>query len=260
MKQCKVVILCGGKGTRLREQTEFMPKPLVDIGGRPILWHIMKIYAHYGYQSFLCCLGYKGEMIKQYFLNYEYMSNDFMVTIGYKNREIIMDQEEKEWSVTLADTGLETMTGGRIKRIEKYINSENFMVTYGDGVANINIDELEKFHLEKGKIATVTGVHPISRFGIIERNADGMVERFREKPQVDEVINGGFFVFNKKIFDYLDLNCVLEKDPMEQLAQDKELAVYEHKGFWYCVDTYRDYLELNKMWDEKNVPWKIWDD
>ena len=260
MKPYPVVILCGGKGTRLREQTEFMPKPLVNIGGRPILWHIMKIYAHYGYKSFLCCLGYKGEMIKQYFLNYEYMSNDFMVTIGHKNNKIIMNQEDKEWSITLADTGLETMTGGRIKRIEKYITSDHFMVTYGDGVANIDIDELMKFHLAKGKIATVTGIHPISRFGIIERNRDGMVERFREKPQVDEIINGGFFVFSKRVFDYLDLHCVLERGPMEQLAQNKELAVYEHKGFWFSVDTYRDYLEINKMWDENDVPWKIWED
>jgi len=237
-----------------------MPKPLVDIGGRPILWHIMKIYAYYGYRSFLCCLGYKGEMIKQYFLNYEYMSHDFTVTIGNRNKKIMMNGGEKEWSVALADTGLETMTGGRIKRIEKYINADHFMVTYGDAVANINIDELLKFHLEKGKIATVTGVHPVSRFGIIERNADGIVERFREKPQVDELINGGFFVFKKSFFDYLDPNSVLEKEPLEQLAYDKELVVYEHKGFWYCVDTYRDYLELNKMWDGNDTPWKIWDD
>jgi len=171
-----------------------------------------------------------------------------------------MNQEDKEWSITLADTGLETMTGGRIKRIEKYIPTENFMVTYGDGVANINIDKLMEFHLAKGRIATVTGIHPISRFGIIERDHDGMVERFREKPQVDEIINGGFFVFNKRIFDYLDLHCVLEKEPMEKLAQNKELAVYEHKGFWFSVDTYRDYLEINKMWDENDVPWKIWED
>lgn len=260
MRPYKVVILCGGKGTRLREQTEFMPKPLVTIGTRPILWHIMKIYDHYGYKDFICCLGHKGELIKQYFLNYEYMNNDFTAILDRKNNKIIMDQEENDWSVTLADTGLDTMTGGRIKRIEKYVDSDVFLATYGDGVADINIDQLVKFHLEKGKIATVTGVHPSSRFGIIERNKNDIVERFREKPMADEIINGGFFVFNRKVFDYLNTNSILEKEPLEQLALDKELAVYEHKGSWFCMDTYRDYLELNMMWDKNTPDWKIWQD
>lgn len=259
MNAYKVVILCGGRGTRLREQTEFMPKPLVDVGGHPILWHIMKIYAHYGYNSFICCLGYKGNLIKQYFLNYEYMQNDFTLNLDEKNEKTIINQEEKDWSITLANTGLETMTGGRIKEIEKYIDGDIFLATYGDGVADINIDKLINFHLEKGKIATVTGVHPTSRFGIIE-HADGLVKRFREKPQVNEVINGGFFVFSRKIFDYLGANSILEKEPLEQLALDQELAVYEHKGFWFCMDTYRDYLEINKIWNENKAVWKIWKD
>lgn len=259
MNEYKVVILCGGKGTRLREQTEFIPKPLVDVGGHPILWHIMKIYAHYGYNSFICCLGYKGDLIKQYFLNYEFMHNDFTIKLDEKNEKTIINQEEKDWAITLANTGLETMTGGRIKKIEKYIDGDIFLATYGDGVADINIDKLINYHLEKGKIATITGVHPISRFGIIE-HAGGLVKRFREKPQVNEVINGGFFIFNRKIFDYLDDNSILEKEPLEQLALDKELAVYEHKGFWFCMDTYRDYLEINNIWSEDKAVWKIWKD
>lgn len=260
MESCKVVILCGGLGTRLREQTEFMPKPLVAVGGRPILWHIMKIYAHFNYNSFICCLGYKGEMIRQYFLNYAYMNQDFTITLGKQNKKVVFDGEVEDWSVTLCDTGVDTMTGGRIKRIEKFVDTENFLVTYGDGVADVNLEDLVRFHIQKGKIATLCGIHPVSRFGIIERNPEGIVERFREKPNLDGIINGGFFVFNRKIFDYLDEYCILEKEPMEQLARDKELSVYEHNGFWFCMDTYRDFLELNAMWNDNKAPWKIWNE
>lgn len=260
MQKCKVFILCGGMGTRLREQTEYIPKPLVQVGGRPILWHIMKIYAHYGYTDFTCCLGYKGDLIKQYFLNYAYINNDFTVTFGNNNEKVVMNATEKDWRVTLCDTGLETMTGGRIKRIEKLVDGENFMVTYGDGVADIDIDRLYAFHLEKGRIATVTGVSPISRFGIIEDDGNGLVLGFREKPQVHELVNGGFFVFNRRVFEYLESNSILEKEPMVNLARDRELAVYQHKGFWFCMDTYRDYLDINRMWDEGQAGWKIWRD
>ncbi|MCP4692875.1 MAG: glucose-1-phosphate cytidylyltransferase [Desulfobacterales bacterium] len=245
-------------GTRLREHTEYIPKPLVTIGSRPILWHIMKIFAHYGYQKFICALGYKGEMIKRYFLNYEYMNNDFTITLGRKNQKVILDQEDVNWSVTLADTGLETGTGGRIKRVERYVEGEEFLVTYGDGVADIDMDRLIRFHREKGRIGTVTGIHPSSRFGIIESGDNGLIRRFREKPRTDEMINGGFFVFNPGVFDYLDPNCIFEKEPMERLVRDGELAVYEHKGVWFCMDTYRDYLELNRMWDEGRAAWKVW--
>jgi len=247
-------------GTRLREETEFRPKPLIEIGGRPILWHIMKIYSHYGFNSFILCLGYKGAMIKEYFLNYECMNNDFTINLGSSRHSLIFHGSHTEWNwtVTLVDTGLETMTGGRIKKTEKYIDSEIFLATYGDGVADIDIAQLVEFHKEKGKIATVTGFHPFSRFGVIEATPDSLVARFKEKPLLEGMISGGFFVFNRKIFDYLDENSILEQEPLAQLAKDGELAVYQHKGFWKSMDTYRDFLELNKMWAEQDTPWKVW--
>jgi glucose-1-phosphate cytidylyltransferase len=255
----KVVILCGGTGTRLKEETEFRPKPLVEIGRKPILWHIMKIYAYYGHTSFVLCLGYKGSMIKEYFLNYECMNSDFTINLGNREKFVFHNShEEGDWKVTLADTGLDTMTGGRIKRIEKYIDDDTFLATYGDGVGDLDINRLIQFHKEKGKIATLTGFHPFSRFGVIEMNSDSLVERFREKPQLDGMISGGFFVFNRKVFDYLDEDCVLEQEPLYRLAKDGELAVYQHKGFWKSMDTYRDFLELNRMWEEGNTPWKVW--
>ena len=258
----KVVILCGGRGTRLREETEYRPKPMVQVGSRPILWHIMKIYAHYGFKDFIICLGYKGNMIKEYFLNYEAMNNDFTIPLGnYNNIQIHSSHQEREWRVTLADTGEEAQTGARVKRIEKYIDGDLFMLTYGDGVANINIKELVEYHKSHGKIGTMTGVHPSSRFGELVIK-DNKIVVFNEKPQVKEgLINGGFFVFNKKFFKYLkeDDNCYLEKEPLENLAADGELMVYPHDGFWQCVDTYRELELLNNLWKSRNPPWEVWE-
>ena len=257
----KVVILCGGRGTRLREETEYRPKPMVQVGGRPILWHIMKIYAHYGFKDFIICLGYKGNMIKEYFLNYEAMNNDFTIPLGnYNNIRIHSSHQERDWRVTLADTGEEAQTGARVKRIEKYIDGDLFMLTYGDGVANINIKNLVEYHKSHGKTGTMTGVRPSSRFGELMINNNKVV-KFHEKPQVNEgLINGGFFVFNKKFFKYLkeDDNCYLEKEPLENLVADGELMVYPHDGFWQCVDTYRELELLNNLWKSRNSPWKVW--
>lgn len=259
----KVVILCGGFGTRMREETEFKPKPLVEIGGRPILWHIMKIYSHYGFKDFILCLGYKGEMIKEYFLNYEAMNNDFTISLG--NRKPIQfhsGHSEKKWVITLVNTGDRVQTGTRIKRIEKYVDSDTFMVTYGDGVGNINIKRLLAHHKACKKIGTVTGVHPSSRFGELIIKGKNIAE-FSEKPQVKEgFINGGFFVFDKKFFNYLKDNddCYLEREPMEKLARDKQLSVYLHEGFWQCMDTQREIDILNDMWKREEALWKIWND
>lgn len=256
----KVVILCGGKGTRLREETEYRPKPMVQIGNRPILWHIMKIYAHYGFKDFIICLGYKGNIIKDYFFNYELMNNDFTIKLG--NRDLVQvhgDHVENEWQVTLADTGEESQTGARIKKIEKYIDNDAFMLTYGDGVANINIKKLLNFHNTHGKISTMTGVHPSSRFGEFTVK-DNQILKFHEKPQTTEgLINGGYFVFNTEFFDYLtdDENCTLENEPLEDLVSDGELMLYSHTDFWQCVDTYRELELLNKIW-KNNPPWKVW--
>lgn len=257
----KVVILCGGKGTRLREETEYRPKPMVQIGNRPVLWHIMKIYANYGFKDFVICLGYKGNMIKEYFLNYEMMNNDFTIQLGNrKNVEIHGNHHESDWNVTLADTGEESQTGTRVKKIEKYIDEDIFLMTYGDGVADINIKELVEFHKSHGKIGTMTGVHPSSRFGEFTMDGDRVVE-FNEKPQTKEgLINGGFFVFNKEFFNYLsyDEDCILERKPLEDLAAEGELMLYNNTGFWQCVDTYRELEVMNRLWKEGNAPWKVW--
>jgi len=257
----KVVILCGGLGTRLREETEYKPKPMVDIGDRPILWHIMKIYDTYNYDNFILCLGYKGEIIKNYFYNYEMLNNDFTIELGsYRNITAHNEHKEKGWKITLADTGLLALKGSRIKKIEKYIDSDLFMVTYGDGVANIDINKLVSFHKSHNRIGTVTGVRPLSRFGelVVSNNR---VHSLIEKPQYSQgLINGGFFVFNKNIFKYLteDDNCDFEIGPLEKLAKDGELMVYEHEGEWICMDTYRDMIYLNKLWDNKKAFWKSW--
>lgn len=255
----KTVILCGGMGTRLREETEYRPKPLVEIGGKPILWHIMKIYSHYGFKDFILCLGYKGEMIKEYFLNYEMLNSDFTIELGSKNIEIHDGHEESGIKVSLINTGETTMTGARIKKVGKFIDSEIFMLTYGDGVGDINITKLMEFHKSHGKIGTITGVRPVSRFGELVAR-DKKVLSFAEKPQnSDGLINGGFFVFNKEFLDYIDENddCILEKDPLEKLTKDGELMVYKHDGFWQCMDTYRDFILLNNLW-KTNPQWKVW--
>ncbi|MBI4491379.1 MAG: glucose-1-phosphate cytidylyltransferase [Chloroflexi bacterium] len=257
----KVVILCGGLGTRLREETEFRPKPLVEIGSRPILWHIMKLYGHHGFRDFVLCLGYRGNMIKDYFLNYEAMSNDFTIALGRRS-EITYHgaHQEQNFRVTLADTGPATMTGGRIKRIERYVDDETFMVTYGDGVADLDIGALVDFHHAHGRLATVTTVRPVSRFGILEVQEDGEVRSFAEKPRGDGWINAGFFVFQRQVFEYLDgEECVLEREPLERLAREGQLMAFRHPGFFYAMDTYREYNALNELWARGEAPWKVWD-
>jgi glucose-1-phosphate cytidylyltransferase len=256
-----VVILCGGQGTRLREETEFRPKPLVEVGQRPILWHIMKLYAHHGLRRFVLCLGYRGRMIKEYFLHYEAMSNDFTIQLG--NLHSVTHHgahAEQDFQVTLADTGLPTMTGGRVKRVEKFIEGDTFMVTYGDGLSDVDIRKLLAFHRDHGRIATVTGVRPSSRFGVLDMDTEGKIRSFSEKPQLDGYVSAGYFVFNRRIFDLLDGDdCILERDPLERLARDGELMVYRHEGFFYAMDTYREYQALNEMWDQGKAPWKVWD-
>lgn len=256
----KVVILCGGQGTRLREETEIKPKPMVEIGGYPIVWHIMKTYAQYGFKDFVLCLGYKGDYIKQYFCNYQILENSFTIDLGNKDLEFHTRHAEEDWRVTLADTGESAMTGARVKRIEQYIDDDLFMLTYGDGVIDLDVDQLLAFHRSHGKIGTVTGVFPQSRYGelLIE---DDHVLSFSEKPQDHKnSISGGYFVFDKKIFKYLDNDdkCVLESDALQKLAQDGQLKVFVHDGFWQCMDTYRDYMYLQNIWNNGDAPWKKW--
>lgn len=257
----KTVILCGGLGTRLREETEFRPKPMVEIGGKPILWYIMKIYAHYGFKDFVLCLGYKGEIIKEYFYNYELINNDFTIELSdNKDIEIHSDYGEKGWRVTLADTGDKALKGARLKRVEKYIDGDQFMMTYGDGVANIDIHSLLAFHHNHGKLATVTGINPASRFGGLKIKGN-QVENFSEKPRISsKFVSGGFFVFNKGIFDYLstDDDCDLEIGLLEKIASEGQLMVYKHRGYWACMDTLRDMDYLNKLWNENKAFWKVW--
>lgn len=254
----KVVILAGGFGTRLSEETEMRPKPMVEIGGNPILWHIMKIYSTYGFNDFIICLGYKGYIIKEYFANYFIHNSD--VTIDLKNNQIIVHSIKTEpWKVTLVDTGLNTMTGGRIKRIQPYIGNKTFMLTYGDGVGNVNIEELLQFHKSHGKYATLTAVQPSGRFGVLELTGNQVI-RFEEKPKGDGAwINGGFFVLEPQIFDYIEGDeTVWEKEPLEKLAKDGQLMAYKHRGFWKPMDTLRDKRELEMLWQSGNPPWKIW--
>ncbi len=255
----KVVILAGGFGSRLSEETDLKPKPMVEIGGKPMLWHIMKIYSHYGFNDFIICLGYKGYVIKEYFANYFLHQSD--VTIDIKSNRVDVHYSKAEpWRVTLIDTGLNTMTGGRIKRIEKHVNS-TFMLTYGDGVADINIKELIKYHKKNKKYATITAVQPSGRFGAVSINEDGVVESFFEKPKGDNAwINGGFFVLEPEVFNYIKNgdNEIWEKAPLEELARDGQLVAYKHSGFWKCMDTLRDKIELENLWNTDRAPWKVW--
>jgi glucose-1-phosphate cytidylyltransferase len=259
----KTIILCGGQGTRLREETEYRPKPLVDIGGRPILWHIMKTYAHYGFANFVLCLGYRGSMIKEYFLNYEAMNNDFTICLGRKNTiDYHGAHTEQDFNVTLVDTGMDVMTGARVKAVERYIDEDIFMVTYGDGVSDVNINDLLKFHCSHGRLATVTTVRPFSRFGILEVSNESEVKRFVEKPQLSGWASAGFFIFKRKVFEYIssDPDCILEREPLEQLALAGELMAYPHEGFFYAMDTFREYMHLNELWNTGNAPWAVWKD
>ena len=256
-----VVILCGGQGARIREETEYRPKPMVEVGGRPLLWHIMRLFGHHGLQRFVLCLGYKGSTIKDYFLNYEAMTQDCTVAIGSRRHVMYHGAIEPfDFEVTLAETGLDTMTGGRVKRIAAHVKSDTFIVTYGDGLANVDIPKLLAFHAAHGRLATVTTVQPVSRFGITMINERSEVTSFSEKPKVEGWVSAGFFVLNRRIFDYLsgDDGEVLEREPLERLAREGQLMAYKHDGFFFPVDTYRDYLHANEMWKQGAAPWKVW--
>lgn len=259
-KQEPVVILCGGRGTRMREETEFTPKSLVKIGGRPILWHLMKIYSRYGYYRFILCLGYKGNMIKEYFLNYPAMQNDFTLRLRSGAQQVWNHSNNiEDWEITFVDTGLDTNTGGRIFRVRHLIHEDFFLANYTDGLSNIDLDRLVDYHKAKSKVATVTGFHPHSRFGVVRVDETGIVNYWKEKPLMNDMTSGGFFVFDRRIFDYLDDDCILEKGPIETLANEGELALYEHEGYWQCMDTYKEALLLNNIWDGGDAPWKTWD-
>ncbi|CAM3789736.1 glucose-1-phosphate cytidylyltransferase [Flavobacterium branchiophilum] len=257
----KVVIFAGGKGTRISEESHLKPKPMIEIGGKPILWHIMKIYEKHGFTEFILCLGYKGNAIKEYFVNYFSYNAD--ITIELQNNTIEVHHTKAEnFKVTLVDTGLDTMTAGRLQRVEKYIQEDTFMLTYGDGVADVNISELVDYHHSHGKLATMTAIIPEGRFGTMDIAEDGIVNNFKEKPKNDNHwINGGFFVLNKEVFKYLnqDMTDIMwEEQPLIQLTADKQLMTFKHHGFWKCMDAMRDKEELEKMWDKGNAPWKIW--
>ena len=256
----KVVVLCGGQGTRLREETEFRPKPLVPIGDRPILWHIMKGFVHAGLREFVLCLGYRGSMIKEYFLNYEAMNNDLTVCLGQRNSIRYHNaHDEQDVHVTLVDTGQSSMTGGRVKRIQKYVGREPFLLTYGDGVADIDLEALLAFHKAHGRIATISTVRPPSRFGVVDIVGDGEVACFAEKPQSDNWANAGFMVLNPEIFDYLEGDdCILEREPLERLAAQGQLMAYRHEGFFFAMDTHREFQMLNALWESGKAPWKVW--
>ena len=262
MLKLKTVILCGGVGYRLKEETEFKPKPMVEVGGKPILWHIMKSYSHYGFNDFLILLGYKGHMIKEYFLNFFYHNNSFEIDLKNNKPSVINHGENnlENWKVTLLDTGLDTQTGGRLKRAEKFIGKETFMVTYGDGLTDLNIKTLYDFHKKQGKLATLSAVIPPARFGALEIEGD-QVKRFVEKPHGSEaLVNGGFYVFEPSAFKYFDADdtMALEKKPMDGLSKAGQLAAFKHTGFWQCMDTRRDVDLLNEQWATKKAGWKVW--
>ena len=259
----KVVILCGGYGTRIRDVAENIPKPMIPIGGFPILWHIMKYYSCYGHSDFTLCLGYKSNVIKEFFLNYEALTRDFTINLGNnKSIEFHSDHAESDWKVTLAETGLDSMTGARLKRVDKYlVGEENFMLTYGDGVGNVDLNRLLEFHHSHGRILTVTGVRPPGRFGELVSTSNGLVTEFNEKPQATGGrISGGFFVCRREIFKYLDnrQNLVFEQEPLRQLVNDKQMMVFDHDGFWQPMDTNREYILLNALIESGQAPWILW--
>lgn len=257
----KVVILCGGLGTRLREETEYRPKPMVEIGGKPVLWHVMKLFAHHGMTEFVLCAGYRGQMIKDYFLNYEARNSDLTITLGdHASVRFHGTHLETGWEVTVADTGELTQTGGRVKRVEHYLDGDTFVVTYGDGLADVDLTALLAHHRAHGKLATVTTTRPLSRFGIVDLESDATVARFREKPQADDWVSSGFFVFQREFLAELDADCILEREPLERLAAAGELVAYQHDGFWQPMDTYREFQMLSEMWETGTAPWAVWKD
>lgn len=255
----KAVILAGGYGTRMSEATRLIPKPMVEIGGKPILWHIMKIYAHYGVNEFIICGGYKQYIIKEYFINYLHHNSDLRIDL--KNGEIqILDHETSDWKITIVDTGVETLTGGRIKRIQDYVGDETFFLTYGDGVSDIDISNSLENHIQSGKVLSMMAFQPSGKLGVLEIKEDGEVSAFKEKPNTDGTwVNAGFFVCEPELFNYLDLNSgMFEYEPMQNLIKDKQLNAFKHNGFWMPMDTLNDNLVLNKMWEEKKAKWKVW--
>ena len=257
----KIVLLAGGFGTRISEESYLKPKPMIEIGGQPILWHIMKEYSYYGFNEFIICCGYKQHVIKEYFADYYLHGSDVTFDFTKENEMIVHNNISEPWKVTLVDTGLNTMTGGRVKRIQKYISNEPFMLTYGDGVSNVNINKLLQYHNSHGKIGTMTIYNAGQKFGVVETSDDGSIKKFREKAVTDgSMINIGFMVMNPEVFDYIDGDAtVFEKEPLEALANLGELKAYKHQGFWQCMDTKRDMDKLNEMWESGDAPWKEWD-
>jgi glucose-1-phosphate cytidylyltransferase len=252
----KVALLAGGLGTRIREETEFRPKPMVFVGGKPILWHIMDRYAASGFNRFVVCAGYRGEIIREYFREFQSMNSDFTVKLGAKQEIQYHDQfEEQGWEVTVTDTGEKTMTGGRLFKARRFLEDDTFLCTYGDGLADVDLKKLIEFHKSHGKIATITAVRPVSRFGVLDLSTSNVVNQFREKPQADGWINAGFFIFNKSIFNYLDENSILENEPLAALASENQLMAYRHEGFWQPMDTFRELTILNELWDSGQAPW-----
>lgn len=257
----KVVIFAGGLGTRISEETDTRPKPMVEVGGKPILWHIMKMYSQHGFNDFVICLGYKGYVIKEYFMNFFLHNSDITIDLADNKMEIHGTRSES-FKVTLVETGMNTKTAGRLKQVQKYIGAEDFLLTYGDGVSDVDITALVEFHKNNNRVATVTAVQPDARFGGMDLAADGSVNAFREKSKADaQWINGGFFVLKADVFDYLQndmSNMMWEDEPLEKLTADKQLVAFKHKGFWKCMDALRDKIELNELWESGNAPWKIW--
>ncbi len=255
----KVVILAGGFGTRISEESHLKPKPMIEIGEKPILWHIMKTYSQYGFNDFVICLGYKQYLVKEFFADYFLYASDITFDLA-KNEMKVHDNFAEPWKVTLVDTGLNTMTGGRVKRIQKYIGNEPFLLTYGDGVSDVNIEELVKYHKSHGKLATITTVNIAQRFGVMDITKEGQIKSFREKNDADgSLINAGYMVMNPEVFDYIEGDStVFEKGPLEKLAKDGQLMSYHHNGFWQCMDTQREKKHLEELWESGNAPWKVW--
>lgn len=254
----KVVILCGGQGTRIRDVSEAIPKPMLDIGGKPILWHIMKTYSSYGYNDFVLCLGYKQSYIKDYFLNYEYWNNDFTISLKSKEKCVVHKQHSEDWNVTLVDTGFDTKKGTRLKKVQDFLDGDHFMLTYGDGVCDVNIGDLMKTHKESGKMVSFTGVRPVSRFATVAQDGSGEINDWNEKMVLEGYINAGYFVIDTKALSYIDGDVEWEEEPMQKLARERQVNMYKHDGFWQCMDTYRDHVFLNNLWSKKEAPWVIW--